>query len=64
MADKTLAGLLKANPKARKQEALIKQALEELRKLRSDGFGSEGYTLTPPFGEKRQQSASQRDKSK
>lgn len=54
MTGQVLADLLKANPKARQQEDQIKEALSELRKLRKEGLGSRGYSLVPPYGEKRQ----------
>jgi hypothetical protein len=49
----TLDALLDANPMAKKQEQLIRAALRDVRKLRDQGISGEGYTLLPPFGEKR-----------
>lgn len=46
--------LLEANPKARKQEQVVRDAVRDLERLRKQGFGGRGYTLAPPFGEKRQ----------
>ncbi|MHB1104239.1 MAG: hypothetical protein ACYC0C_16000 [Devosia sp.] len=50
----SLDELLKANPKAQKQEQVVRDAVRDLERLRKEGFGGRGYTLTPPFGEKRQ----------
>ena len=47
-----LDSLLKANPKARKQEATVREAMRLIRRLRSQGFTDDGYELLPPFGEK------------
>jgi hypothetical protein len=49
----TMENLLKANPKAKQQEQVIKDALDELDKLRREGVATRGYNLVPPFGEKR-----------
>lgn len=54
--------LLAANPKARKQEKVVREAMREIEKLRQGGFAGRGYSLTPPFGEKRQ--ALQRSRGK
>jgi hypothetical protein len=48
-----LDDLLKANPKAKKNEKAIRTALRDVRQLRQEGFGGDGYTLAPPFGSKR-----------
>ena len=49
---KQLDTLLKANPKAKKNERIIRDALRDVRKLRQSGLTGEGYNLVEPFGEK------------
>lgn len=46
--------LLTTNPKAKKHEKLLREALAEIKKLRAEGFGGEGYRLVSPYGDKRQ----------
>ncbi len=44
--------VLAKNPRASRDRKVLREALEEIRRLRQDGVGGRGYTLTPPFGEK------------
>jgi hypothetical protein len=49
---KLVKRLLKANPKARKQEQVIRETMKDLAALRRQGFGGPGYRLIVPFGDK------------
>lgn len=49
-----LEALLEANPRAKAQEALVREALELLRDLRKGGVQPKDYDLMPAFGERHQ----------
>lgn len=42
--------LIRSNPKAEKQEASLRAALEALRNLQESGIHSAGYELVSPYG--------------
>jgi hypothetical protein len=63
-----LDAMLEANPRAKRDKRIIREALRQVRRLRAEGIGGRGYSLMPPFGEKgatrRQESALNRPRGR
>lgn len=52
MQDADMERHLRANPKLRKHEAAIREALDAIKDLHKSGIVEEGYRLAPAFGGK------------
>lgn len=48
----TLATLLAANPRAKRDWKTLKRAIADVHELHASGVGGRGYSLSRPFGEK------------
>jgi hypothetical protein len=53
MAREKMEDLIDNNPQAKRDRDVIRQAMSELQLLRESGVSRRGYSLVPPFGEKR-----------
>lgn len=47
-----LATFMRANPRSKKHEKAVREALKALDELKSFGFHEDGYELSPSFGGK------------
>ncbi|HEY8098563.1 MAG TPA: hypothetical protein VIE65_21060 [Methylobacter sp.] len=52
MKEKSLVELMSANPKARAQENVVREALAAIRMVRELGVRPKGYTLSSPFAKR------------
>lgn len=50
MAKNTLEKHLRANPKAKKHEGMIRDTLKALKELKDSGVTKSGYDLGSPYG--------------